>query len=1154
MIGVIFLTLFLFSSILYSQTKQTNISPQSSSNRTQGIQRNQPIENYKNNIGINEKCGTVQLEELLRKSNPERPSKEEFENWMKNARSTYKKSAGEKQSIITIPVVVHVIHNGEPVGTFPNISDEQVMSQIDVLNEDFRRLNTDAVNTPLDFLPVAADAEIEFAFATVDPDGNPTNGIDRYNGGKDAYDFSDMNNIRFNEVWHPDFYFNIWCVTLDAAIGLIGIANFPTLSGLPGMPNFRELTGSYIDGIIVVSGAFGRGENTPEWNLGRAGTHEVGHFLGLRHIGGDGDCSMDDYCADTPTQDGQNIHIEIDNCVYPFENDCDDGLGDLPDQFMNYMDYSDGACQNLFTSDQKERMQTVLANSPRRATLVTSQVDNGIPPDYPYTLPSQNDVCFGAIPVNCGDTIEGSTLEAFQDLNPEAAYVNAPGVWYQYTGTGTGVIASTCNQADYDTQIVVLTAEDCFDELKLVNGNDDSEDCPNHTSKVGFYGELGVNYYIYVNGFDGATGNFTLSLECLPPPENDLCENAIQIYSGDFIFGDNTFASSVGAPLIDCEIIDIHDNTLGNGIWYFFEGTGDMIQLSTCNYTNFDTKIDVFTGNCNNLSCLAGNDEGGCFNASKVNFFSEIGMVYYIYVSGYVPGLAFGEFELTVEKGTPPENDLCQNAIPINLGDIIDGDTSLASSIGAPLLDCDSDFPFDDTLGNGIWYTIDGTGETISLSTCNNADFDTKIDVFTGNCDDLVCLVGNDEGEGCFNTSELTFESEIGTTYYIYVSGYTNATGIFTLTAEAVVLPANDLCNNAIMLNCGETVFGDTKYATATGAPLYDCDPASYPFPVPFPFLDEMGRGIWYSIIGTGQDVLLSTCNSADFDTKIDVFKGNCFALECYAGNDQGSICFGGTSELQFSTTLGEVYYIYVSGFTSGAIENFGSFALSVECICVADAGECKTVYSGYEPNECVNLSVSIDCAIKPLNYLWSNGEITETISVCPEITTVYNVQVTDAFNNVYQDEVLVEVIDIDCDTGDDKVEICHKNKSLCVQIDDVLNHLNHGDTLGSCDTVVNCNDIPDIFISDIESPSWKIFPNPAENSINLDLKNYLGKNVDIKILDLSGNLLYHNGYYNLQKSSIRLDLSLSKFLNKGLYFVQLYSDGKLSVEKLVIK
>ena len=252
------------------------------------------------------------------------------------------------QEVITIPVVVHVLHTGQPIGTGLNISMNQIQSQIDVLNEDFRRLNANAVNTPAVFQGVAEDPKIEFVLACVDPNGNPTNGVVRVQTDVNVFSL-ELNDIKFNNLggsdsWPTERYLNIWVASrIEDALqrDLLGYAQFPEM-----MASNPET-----DGIVVKTTAFGREENVASpFHQGRTATHEVGHWLNLRHIWGDDFCG-DDLVADTPTQEWFTQ-----GCPQHPQSSC--GSHDM---FMNYMDYTNDACMNIFTQGQTDRMRALFA-------------------------------------------------------------------------------------------------------------------------------------------------------------------------------------------------------------------------------------------------------------------------------------------------------------------------------------------------------------------------------------------------------------------------------------------------------------------------------------------------------------------------------------------------------------------------------------------------------------------------------------------------------------------------------------------------------------------------------------------------------------------------------------------------------------------------
>jgi len=323
-----------------------------------------------------EKCGAVYLEQKQAAELGVYGTPEYFESWMQGMlkEEAVKPSMRAQQEVRTIPVVIHVIHNGTPIGEGANIPLAQIQSQIRTLNEDFRRQNPDAVNTPAEFLPVAADAMVEYVLARQDPDGLPTTGINRVVGFKNVYDPTDASLISSLALWPPEEYLNVWVVPLNPPF--IGYASFPVAPDLPGLnfqPSVRER-----DGVTIDYRYFGTGGNAVNTSRGRTLTHEIGHFFGLRHIWGDAQnlnqgCEVDDFVTDTPNQQRSTS-----GCPTTIRASCDSR-----DMIENYMDYTSDPCMNLFTRGQVDRMNVVLASSERRNTLINSRATNfpdNIPP------------------------------------------------------------------------------------------------------------------------------------------------------------------------------------------------------------------------------------------------------------------------------------------------------------------------------------------------------------------------------------------------------------------------------------------------------------------------------------------------------------------------------------------------------------------------------------------------------------------------------------------------------------------------------------------------------------------------------------------------------------------------------------------------------
>lgn len=252
--------------------------------------------------------------------------------------------------IISIPVVVHVLYRNST----ENISVAQIQSQIDVLNEDFRRTNPDADNV----WAQAADSKIQFCMASIDPNGNTTTGITRKSTTRQDWGTTDdMKRASQGGVdpWDTSQYLNMWVVPRMTSGGrtILGYAQFPGGSAAT-------------DGVVMAYNYFGRvGNVTAPFDGGRTTTHEVGHFLNLRHIWGDANCG-NDFVSDTPTHQTSNGGCPIGQV----------SCGST-DMVQNYMDYTNDSCMNLFTQGQADRMRATLLNGGPRAALANSNKCGG---------------------------------------------------------------------------------------------------------------------------------------------------------------------------------------------------------------------------------------------------------------------------------------------------------------------------------------------------------------------------------------------------------------------------------------------------------------------------------------------------------------------------------------------------------------------------------------------------------------------------------------------------------------------------------------------------------------------------------------------------------------------------------------------------------
>ncbi|HQV01205.1 MAG TPA: M43 family zinc metalloprotease, partial [Bacteroidia bacterium] len=361
------------------------------------------------------------------------------EKHVKNADGTYQKVQGV---VRVIPVVFHIIHEGGN----ENISIAQCQSQIDVLNADFRRLNADTTDTPGPFQAIGGDAEIEFRMAQLDPNGNCTDGVVRL--------FSTLtnnarNNVKSLSYWPSNKYLNVWVVkSIRGAQPPLQVAGFAQFPG----------GAAATDGIVICHQFLGTIGTSTGSGEGRTTTHEVGHWLNLIHIWGDdaGACSGSDFVSDTPNQ----ANLNQSNCpTFPHTDACTPaGNGVL---YSDYMDYTNGNCQNIFTVGQCARMNAALSSGTSQRNNLWSSTNlvatgtNGTPAVPCAPIPSVvfgvrnicaggnltfNEYVYNGIPTSRDWVFTGGNPATSTNASEVVTY-NTPGT-YNVTYTATNAVGS----------------------------------------------------------------------------------------------------------------------------------------------------------------------------------------------------------------------------------------------------------------------------------------------------------------------------------------------------------------------------------------------------------------------------------------------------------------------------------------------------------------------------------------------------------------------------------------------------------------------------------------------------------------------------------------------------------------------------------------
>ncbi|RPD49698.1 T9SS C-terminal target domain-containing protein [Hymenobacter sediminis] len=333
-----------------------------------------------------------------------------------------KSAAKRTTAVITIPVVVHVLYNTSA----QNISDAQIQSQIAVLNEDFSKTNADVSKTPAAFAGLAANPNIQFVLAKRTPTGAATTGIERKSTNKTSWGTNDAMKKASTgglDAWDASKYLNLWVCNLSG--GILGYAQFPGGA-------------ASTDGVVILTSAFGRGGSaSAPFNLGRTATHEVGHWLNLRHIWGDASCG-NDLVADTPTQQTSNY-----SCPSFPKVTCSNGPNG--DMFMNYMDYVDDACMYMFSNGQSARMNALFAAGGARASLTTS--DGGTAPGGTTPTPTPTPTT----PTYCASKGNNTSYEWIDlvQLGSISRTSGANAGYYDGTASATTVTAGSSQTISY---------------------------------------------------------------------------------------------------------------------------------------------------------------------------------------------------------------------------------------------------------------------------------------------------------------------------------------------------------------------------------------------------------------------------------------------------------------------------------------------------------------------------------------------------------------------------------------------------------------------------------------------------------------------------------------------------------------------------------
>lgn len=479
-------------------------------------------------------------------------------------------------------------------------------------------------------------------------------------------------------------------------------------------------------------------------------------------------------------------------------------------------------------------------------------------------------------------------------------------IWFEFTAPASyTATVTTCNTATYDTRLSVwsgscgaLVSEGCNDDLFGT--------CSGNTSQLDVALVAGTQYWVRVAGFNTATGMGDL-LVTGPPPPPDECVDADPITPDVPEPIDTTVATTTAAPDFSCAAGG--GDLLSPDLWYTFTATDDyMATASTCGTVDYDSKIEVYSGDCVTLVSEACNDDGtGCAGfSSETSWMAVNGTQYWIRVGGYTAGDT-GTGTLLV-TGPPPAiaNDECSGAIALADGVAEPFDNTLATfSSTAPAPSCGG---FSDPLD--LWYSITPLADgSITVDTLGSTGLtDTRLEVYSGDCGSLVSIDCNDDIGSPNFLSSITFAGTAFETYYVRVGGFGGSSGAGQVTATFVDSLANDDCSGAIAISVGTTPYSNVG-ATESGN-TQSCA---------FGTSTASEADVWFSWTAPSDCTMQLDTDGSDFDTTVSVYSGDCMALVEEACDDDGG---AGLQSLLTFNAIGGTTYLIQAGSFNGATGN----------------------------------------------------------------------------------------------------------------------------------------------------------------------------------------------------------------------------------------
>jgi len=434
---------------------------------------------------------------------------------------------------------------------------------------------------------------------------------------------------------------------------------------------------------------------------------------------------------------------------------------------------------------------------------------------------------------------------------------------------------------------------------------------------------------------------------------NDNCESAIAITSFPY---SNTQTDGVDALNDGFVTVCTDGGEMNDGLWYSIEGNGNSIIITvTPDDEDYDFELGVFSGSCGAFECLGTSDSGFSGEAESYSFQSEIGVTYYINIGDYSDEDDNPESNFTIEVDSfqAPVNDNCAGAIEITSFPYSNEQTDgVGASADGFVEACE-----DSEMNDGLWYAVIGDGNNIEIAVTTASGYDVAIGAFTGSCDAFTCVETVDEVSSGQELLVIN-SSEVGTVYYInvgYYGGFTDMPeGNFTIEVDSVIppeVPVNDNCAGALEITSFPYFNEQTDGAAATEDGLLETCVGW-----------EMNDGLWYSVIGDGNNLEITVTTGEEYDIALGYFTGSCDALAC--GEVVDDVYSGEEFLVIPSSEVGTVYYINVGNYDFWDDMPEGNFTIEVNSVVPPDPADCS-------PAAIFPLNNATDVPVGVMEFTW---------------------------------------------------------------------------------------------------------------------------------------------------------------------------------------